>query len=265
MNILGVTLAYNEEDCIQTAMRMLLRCCDHIIVFDHGSTDNTAEIVDAMPGVDRVTIDRLACPVIDKDGRQTPLPWRFVAKELLQRQDIFDWVVWIDADEILRKPGGQLPCKADIESEAQNGVQVIRPMIRRFFMTDKNDNGSDYLLSFRHYKECARGHAPRAWQLNLTPENVPPGRHVYDTTTGPRLHPFYIAWPEGTVVSNNLWLLDHYPFRSKTQATKKVLEDRNWITPLDQRRYFNYIRNGRVNVQRSARGLTYVAQPLEMP
>lgn len=264
MNILGVTLAYNEEDCIRTAMKMLLQCCDSVIVFDHGSTDTTAQIVDAMLGVDRIAIDRLACPVVDKDGRQTPLPWRYVAKAILAMQERFDWVVWIDADEILRMPDGRLPCKVDIEAEAQNGIQVIRPLIRTFFMTNENGHG-DYLHSLRYYKINKRGHAPRAWQLSLTPMNVPPGRHVYDTMTGPRLHPFYIPWPEGTVVSNNLWLLDHYPFRSQKQATKKILKDRNWITPLNQRRYFNHIRDGRVKVQRSVNGLTYVTQALEMP
>ena len=266
MNILGVTLAYNEADCIETAMKMLLRCCDSVIVFDHGSTDDTADIVDAMPGVDRVAIDRLTCPVVDKDGRQTPLPWRFVAKALLRCQDVFDWVVWIDADEILRKPDNELPIKADIEREAQSGIQVIRPLIRKFFMTNNNGPENNYLRSLCYYKTYEIGHAPRAWQLNLTPENVPPGRHVYDTTTGPRVHPFYIPWPNGTRVSNNRWLLDHYPFRSQAQATKKILHDRVWITPLDQRRYYNHIRsNGRVDVKHSTRGLTHVDQALEMP
>ncbi len=265
MKILGITLAYNEADCIETAMKMLLRCCDSVIVFDHGSTDATAVIVLSTVGVHKIYLHRHEVPAITSDGRQSVAAWRFVAQWILQRQVCFDWVVWIDADEILRTPEGALPCKADIEGEAVNGIQVIRPLIREFCMTENESNGDSYLQRLRYFKPNALGHAPRAWQIDLTPKDVPPGRHIQDMTTGSLVHPFYIKWPEGTKVSNNLWLLDHYPFRSQDQATRKVLEDRNWITPLKQRKYYNYIHGKTVDVIQSTRRLTYMNETLEMP
>lgn len=265
MRILGVTLAYNEEDCIGNTIAILKRCCDGIMVFDHGSTDNTLSIAQEAD-VNTFSFDRSKFPPKDRSGRQTSEVWQLVARWILCQNNYFEWVVWLDADEILRTPQGKLPTKTDIEHAATiEGVNVIRPLIREFCMTKVDSEGNDYLHRLRYYRKNELGHAPRAWSICLTPENVPPGRHIQDPSTGKKVHPFYLFWPEGTKVSNNKWLLDHYPFRSREQAKRKVLHDRNWITPLGKRKYFNYIRNGSVDVTVSRNKLTLQASELETP
>lgn len=251
--VLGTVLAYNEADCIGATVAAMSRACDKIIVFDHGSEDSTGAVAKAACNcVEVVHISRGACPSVDKSGVQSSLPWRMVATRILL-DDSFDWVVWMDADELLRTPDGRIPEKRDIEAV---GVDVIRPLIREFFPSVEYGfppETDDPYAGFVYYRENPLGHAPRAWRRELTPAHVPPGRHIQDRATGAKVHPFYEYWPVGITVSNNEWLLDHYPFRSREQSERKVLRDRNWITPLGERKYQNYIKKGKVDVRRLKR------------
>ena len=74
MRVLGVIPAYNEADCIANAIAVLSRACDQIDVFDHGSTDETAEIIRAHteknPTVRHRYVDRAIYPIADEKGSQ---------------------------------------------------------------------------------------------------------------------------------------------------------------------------------------------------
>ncbi len=269
MKILGVIIAYNEEDCIGNAVRALRRCCDVVDVLDHGSTDDTGDIA-RDEGASVWLIDRKRVPPADENGAQSIGLWRETAEHIRRNIGGADWVVFNSADDLLREPDGRLATHEGIEREAARGTEVIRPLIRLFDMTRSDDpeDVCEYLCRMNRYKENRRGHSPRAWRIDLTPEELPLGGHIQDPSIVPKVHDFYGVWPEGTVVSNNEWLIDQYPFRSRAQAERKILHERAWISPTGVRRFSHLVERGRVRfraVIRNASTRTLETRSLEMP
>ena len=273
MKVLGLIPAYNEEDCIRNGVLALRKACDEVHVFDHGSKDKTSEIAkqtnDECDGCEVVVhyVDRTEVPPRDKRGFQSQGIWNVLGHYALSRVDDIDWVILSNADLILREPDGKLATKAGLQAEHDKGTQVIRPLIRNFRMTEADDMSvDDYLLRMKRCQINAKNHSPRAWRVEMTPHDMPLGAHIQDK--GPKLQPFYGLWPNGTVVSNNEWLLDHYPFRTIEQATRKVVADRDWLMPNGKRRYHQHFReNGSaVKLVHSVdRRMTNETRNLEMP
>jgi len=260
VRILGLLFAYNEADCIGNAVRALLRCTDCVHLIDHGSTDDTAAIARAKGAV--VTPkSRELIPPTDAAGRQSTALWEYLAQHIRGQGHRFDWVVFNSADDLLREPDGRLATREGICHEHDKGIEVIRPLIRVFW--PRKPKPVDYLREMLDYTVNTRGHSPRAWRVDRTPEALPLGGHIQDPATGPKVHEFYGQWPEGTRVSNNEWLIDQYPFRSREQATRKVKYERAWITPLGQRRYSQFINN--VDAIFKRRGTGRMDTTLEMP
>lgn len=236
-------MAYNEEDCIADAVTLLLRAGhDEVHVFDHGSTDDTANICYRIRRRDDHLhyhhVSRSEVPPADSNGRQSRGIWERIGAFIRGRAERFDWVTWMAADEIIRQPDGELMTKAAIEAEISRGVEVIRPLIRCFWIT-RGDRPAEraHLERLRHYRPNALGHAPRCWQIDLTPEPIPIGLHVQDRRAGQKIHPWYGYWPAGTAISNNKWLLDHYPIRTIEQGRRKIMREREWISPAGRRPY----------------------------
>lgn len=259
MNILGVIPAYNEEDCVGVAVRALLRMCNHVIVFNHGSADDTKTIALDAGAHEIRYLDRKEFPARREDGVQSFALWRHIALEI--RRSGYDWVVWSDADDFMRKPDGALPAHEDIEAVAAQGYQVIRPLLRFFHRTRQDIPDKSYLRRMRYYSLHPDFHSPRAWQVPLTPLDPPAGMHIQDPAIQPKKCPHYLFWPEGTKVLNNKWLLDCYPFRSQEQAIRKVAA-RDWIMPIPGKRR-RYISNAAH--PRCAASLKRETRELEMP
>jgi hypothetical protein len=232
-------MAYNEQDCIATAARLLLGCSDAVHVFDHGSTDQTASICRQL-GVTVHSVDRKRVP-ISRRGIKVPDLFHHIAGFVRSKMAHFDWVVWIAADEILRQPDGRLVTRGALERAAAAGFDVIRPLIRHFWMWGAEAAGPFY-RRMRYFTTDPKGHAPRAWRIRLTPAKIADGLHMYDRKTcsarrGRKMQAFgRKPWPARTSVSNNEWLLDHYPLRSPSQARRK-LSERNWRSRTGARRY----------------------------
>jgi glycosyltransferase involved in cell wall biosynthesis len=233
MRVAGVIMAYNEEDVIWNAISYLHRGGCDVHVFDHGSEDQTTEIAiqaaRSYPRIHYHYIDRRECPAV-VDGYQAALLWNHIGRWVRSQIGTFDWIVWQAADELIREPDGRLLTVAGIEREAAAGCQVIRPLLRDFVLS-QGDERVPYLQRLKNYRTEPSGHCPRAWQIDLTPAEIPIGLHIQDPETGAKTHPHYAYWPEGTIVSNNQWLLDHYRLRSVAQAERKARE-RDWIHPL---------------------------------
>ncbi len=239
MRVLGVMNAYNEADCIGTAVCSMVEAGVDMHVFDHGSTDNTADVL--APLIKRQEIryhyvDRTEVPAM-VGPKQSSAIWDHVAAFVRSQISEYDWVVWQAADELVRQPDGELITVEAIEREAARGIQVIRPLIRNFQMTRQDGKDGHLARRLKRFRPGPTGHAPRAWEIGLTPNPMIIGQHVQDPAITPKLHGFYGLWPVGTVVSNNEWLLDHYPLRSEEQALRKVMKERNWIGPTNSPRY----------------------------
>lgn len=269
MKLLGLIPVYNDADCIPFAVRALMRCVDELHVWNHGSTDNTAVVLSDLhiefgDNLKLHHLSREEFPSTGQDGKRDFSMWTHLSQFALNRQDEFSHVMWSDADDLLREPDGKLATRAGIEAEVAKGVQVIRPLIRIFTITPQDPADGHYSQRMRYFQPDRRGHSPRVWETRLSP--IPnPTQHVMDRACGPMPWPHYVYWPEGTVVSNNEWLMDQYPFQSPEQGKRKVLgAGCDYITPGGGRRYGYLMRGGVVNVM--ARGhVERETRALEMP
>jgi hypothetical protein len=269
MKLLGVMPLYNEADCVHVGLSAMRHAgCDETHVFDHGSTDGGGGIA-KVEGAKIHLVRREDVPIVGEDGRFSFKFWYVVAAWILSKKDSFDWVYWGDADELLRQPDGRLATKASLIDEADRGVDVIRPLIREFQLTRSDgDESVNYLERMRYYRENKMGHSPRAWKIHLTPPDLPAGTHVQDRKSGELLTDHYVHWPEGTVVSNNQWLLDIYLFRSYVQAWSKLYADGR--VALDGSPWFAHMMTSdrkvsRIHLYHQSKHLKHEARELEMP
>lgn len=254
MRLLGVINAFNEEDCIDRAITSLSGAGHDVHVFDHGSTDRTAEIAGDLRAsvhwVDPAKVGR------GKPGKPSRAIWTHVSKWIVSQNAAFGWVTWQAADELIFDGFGK-PMSGDaLEREVRGGVQVIRPLIMEFWPTvdDKAEaDCPDYVERLRWYTVRPRSHAPRFWQLRLT-GTMPRGLHRADPAL-PRYRAEDERWPRGTKVSNNQWQIRHYPIRSLEQARRKILHERPWNPP----QYRNFKARQLRNLQRKTQGMKRLA------
>ncbi len=267
MRILGIIMAYDEADCISNAIRSLVQVCNEVVVFHHGKDCETRQaILDGTRNpttrlyVENVDLQRIPFAV---DGIQSDKIWNHIGAFVRNLITHFDWVIWQAADELLRDRSGTLVSRNAIEFNDAAGIDVIRPLIREFWLTDADNGASSYCERLKYYDAKPKGHAPRAWRIGLTPTHIPIGLHIQDPATGRKRFPFYEFWPEGTRVSNNEWLLDHYPARTEEQFRRKVAA-RNFTTSTGEQRFRAY-RDKAKSVVRSHSRLSHETRTLEIP
>ncbi len=104
MTIIGVTCVKNEEDIIEAFVRHNLFYLQKLIVLNHGSTDNTASILT------RLIAEGLPL-VIENDASLGNFQAEKMTRLMKQavHQHGADWVLLLDADELIRCQSGQLP------------------------------------------------------------------------------------------------------------------------------------------------------------
>ena len=102
MRLVAVSIVKNEADIIEPFVRHTLAWVDHHLVFDHDSTDGTREILGAL--------QREGLPLTlftdDALGNLQQARSNFLTR-LAAQQYSADWVLPLDADEILAGPGGR--------------------------------------------------------------------------------------------------------------------------------------------------------------
>lgn len=266
MKILGIIMAYDEADCISNAVAALRGACTTVAVFHHGHDPATRQAIQCWSqnhnDVRLIEIDEEAVPFAIGDIQSSML-WNVIGTFVRGEMNNYSWVIWQAADELLRMPDGRLVTNLGIDREARKGITVIRPFIREFWMSDADNGSNDYLERLRHYQTKPNGHAPRAWDITLTPKDIPIGLHIQDPAIRPKRFPFYGLWPVGTKVSNNEWLLDHYPARTEEQFRAKVAK-RNCKTFSGEQRFSAY-RNRAASIVKSHARMRYEHRDLELP
>ena len=68
MRMLGIIMAYNDEDCIHNAIKCLLKANHEVHVFNHGSTDSTRNVILNYP-VTLIDLNRNRWPNFTKNGQ----------------------------------------------------------------------------------------------------------------------------------------------------------------------------------------------------
>ena len=205
---LGVLLCYNDDDILAPVIEHLVANRHDLVVWNHGSEDDTHDI--CMSYVGRGIVDY---QVLDRD--EVPFKGLYTrAGEYVQQTygDAYDWVSWPDQDEILEGPDLARPYHEQVTEFLAAGHDWIEFENFVFWFTAADDESiADPVERIRHYS-LYRSASPRirAWRMSAMNEramgnaNPPAGRKSP------------VNWP-----------LRHYPMRSMAQAQKRAGHDRN--------------------------------------
>ncbi len=201
---LGVLLCYNDGDILADSIEHLLASHHDVVVWNHGSTDETASILE------RKRRDLLEVTNISRDVDFYDL-YPLMSKHLRTHYvKQYDWVSWPDQDEMLEGPSRATPYREFLEEavDSRHGWIEFRDFI--FWFTERDDAAiASPCRRIRHYS-LARHGAPkiRSWRASAT--NIRWFNH--NKAEGSR-------YP---VEAN----LRHYPMRSAGQMRRRVSVDR---------------------------------------
>ena len=96
--LLGVLLCYNDGDLVEEAVRYLREQGHDVVVWDHGSTDETPDVLRSLQG------DLVELTTVPRSVDFYHL-YQAMSENLLDNYvDRYDWVSWPDQDEFLEGP-----------------------------------------------------------------------------------------------------------------------------------------------------------------
>ncbi|HWK07197.1 MAG TPA: glycosyltransferase family 2 protein [Puia sp.] len=204
VRFLGVLLCYNDADILEESLRHLLENNHDVLVWDHGSDDGTAAV-----------LDRYAADLVERRF----IPRSFDFYQLYQRMSEhliseyirrYDWISWPDQDELLEGADRTQPYDQWVEKIFEEGYDYIQFNNFNFWLTDQDD---PTILSpvqrIKHYglfPDCAP--RIRAWRAAKT--NIRVFNH--NPIDGRKL-PYHFN-------------LRHYPMRTIEQMHRRLNKDR---------------------------------------
>ncbi len=202
--LLGVLLCYNDGDLVDEAVRYLREQGHDVVVWDHGSTDETPDVLRSLRGelVELTTVPRSV------DFYQL---YQSMSEHLLGSYlDRYDWVSWPDQDEFLEGPDRTLPYQQWLYEVASSPYDWIQFNNFNFWWTPADDVNAELVARrVRHYSlfpDCAP--RVRSWRASAT--NIREFNH--NPPKGERYPRFFN--------------LRHYPMRSEAQMRRRLEVDR---------------------------------------
>src|ERR1035441_7779135 len=170
MRLLGVLLCYNDGDFLKDSIRYLLEQNHHLIVWDHGSTDETADIIrqyknDLLEYSIRYLLEQNHHLIVWDHGstdetadiirqyKNDLLESRYVPREFdfyelypaMSRHltdnysSIYDWISWPDQDEILEGPSRSKPYREWLEDVHASSCNWIQFNNYNYWFTSSDD------------------------------------------------------------------------------------------------------------------------------
>jgi Glycosyl transferase family 2 len=204
LRLLGVLLCYNDGDLVEDAVGYLREQGHDLIVWDHGSTDETPEVLHRLEGefVELQIIPRS----VDFYGL-----YHAMSSHLLENYvSKYDWVSWPDQDEFLEGPDRSRPYRDWLVEVAASPYDWIQFNNFNFWWTDADDAGVPRAVQrVRHYglfADC--GPRIRSWRASST--------NLREFNHNPPLGERY----------PRLFNLRHYPMRSADQMARRLEVDR---------------------------------------
>jgi len=202
--LLGILLCYNDADILEDAIHHLLDNDHHLVVWDHGSDDGTAGILDKY---ERHLAERRRIPRSFDFYQLYQHMSEHLIKEYVHR---YDWISWPDQDELLEGADRSMSYRDWIEKVHEQGYDYIQFNNFNFWFTQKDDETiSSPVMRIRHYclfPDCAP--RIRSWRAGKT--NIRLFNH--NPIEGSKL-PY-------------LFNLRHYPMRSLQQMLRRLNKDR---------------------------------------
>lgn len=214
MKLLGVLLCYNDGDLLAETLRHLLDERHDLVVWDHGSTDETASVIERFRG------ELLETRLIPREFDFYEL-YPAMSRHIMERYaGGYDWISWPDQDEFLEGPSRSRPYHAWLREVWESPHNWIQFNNYNFWWTRADDKGiSSAAQRVRHYA--------------LFPDCAPRIRSWRSSATNIRV--FNHNPPEGSAWDRR-FNLRHYPARSREQLARRVLQDRSGL----QRGGMNY-------------------------
>jgi hypothetical protein len=204
LRLLGVVLCYNDGDILADALQHLLNTNHDVVAWNHGSTDDTAAVLDSFRGhlVEATDISR-SVDFYDL--------YPLMSKHLLSRYvDQYDWISWPDQDELLEGPTREKTYDRFIADVAESGHQWIEFEDFVYWFTERDNPSVTSPCERVRYYSLARHGSPkiRAWKASAT-----------------NIRWFNHNKAEGTRYPT-LFNLRHYPMRSEAQMKRRIAVDR---------------------------------------
>ena len=227
LRCLGVLLCYNDGD--------LLEQNHDVIAWDHGSTDETPEVLERF----RAELREL---------RRVPREFDFyelypeMSRHLIERYTgEYDWVSWPDQDEFLEGPARDRPYYEYLVEAHESGIDWIESRNFNYWWTAEDDPTIPRATKrVRHYSlwpDCPP--RIRSWRARLT--NIRRFNHnPLDGTPSPQL-----------------FNLRHYPMRSREQMRARVLRDRAGLRRGNLNVHYEHMREHFESLEIPARALHY--------
>lgn len=202
--LLGVLLCYNDGDLLEDSIRYLLEQNHHVIAWDHGSTDETGEVIR------RFGHELLETRFIPREFDFYEL-YPAMSRRLLERYVAsYDWISWPDQDEFLEGPSRSLSYCDSIQEPFDSRCNWIEFRNFNYWFTSADDMEiKSPIARVRHYSlfpDCAP--RVRSWRASAT--NIRIFNH--NPTLGE-------PWPLR-------FNLRHYSMRSQEQMLSRLTHDR---------------------------------------
>lgn len=201
---LGVLLCYNDGDILEEAIEHLLDNNHDLVVWNHGSHDNTKEVLDKYD-------DKLL------ERKYVPRKFDFynlyqaMSKNLINNYiNEYDWISWPDQDEFLEGPDRKKNYYAYICDVYNSKYNWIRFNNINYWFTERDNLSEKSPVKRIKYYSIFPGCSPRirSWRANVT--NIREFNH--NELEGEQ-------YPK-------LFNLRHYPMRSKEQMEGRINRDR---------------------------------------
>jgi len=218
---LGVLLCYNDADILEDALLHLLNNNHDLVIWDHGSDDGTAQVLDRYGPwlAERKFIPRS----FDFYQLYQHMSQHLITSYIRQ----YDWISWPDQDELLEGPDRTKSYAAWVATVFEQGYDYVQFNNFNFWLTTEDDPG---ILSpverVRHYglfPDCAP--RIRAWRAEVT--NIRLFNH--NDLTGQKL-PFHFN-------------LRHYPMRTEEQMIRRINKDRAGLQRGNSNFHYNNMAN----------------------
>ena len=204
LRLLGVLLCYNDGDLVEDAVRYLREQGHDLVVWDHGSTDETAGVLGSLKSelLERENVPRSVDFYSLYQAMSAHLLEHYVSR--------YDWISWPDQDEFLEGTDRSRSYREWLEDVAASPYDWIQFNNYNFWWTEADDPNVERAVErVRHYSlfsDC--GPRIRSWRASAT--------NVREFNHNPPLGQRY----------PRLFNLRHYPMRSATQMARRLEVDR---------------------------------------
>jgi glycosyltransferase involved in cell wall biosynthesis len=201
---LGVLLCYNDADILPDAIEALLSNNHELIIWDHGSDDGTAEILD------RYASHFVERKFISRDFDFYKLYGEMSAHLRKHYCRSYDWISWPDQDEILEGPArdrSYYDYLTEVINSSYNWVQFRN---FNFWFTAEDDptivSPVQRIHRYALFADCSP--RVRAWRASVTNDR------------------FFNHNPLEGLPDPRPFNLRHYPMRNRAQMLRRLTKDR---------------------------------------